>query len=818
MAGDPPDSVLARRVRELEAELATAIQRGRAVLDNTFQFIGILTRDGVMTDVNRSALAFIGLDWSDVVGKPFWETPWWTHSASEQAKLRDAIMRAARGEFVRFETTHTSASGVVATIDFSLKPVRDATGVVALLVPEGRDISDRKRMEDQLRRAGTELEERVAQRTADLTRANAELKAALAGTQSAERFRDGVMDAVADPVFVKDEQLRHVAVNDAMCEFFRIPRERLMHRTDEELFPADEVKVFREYDERVLATGEPSVNEEQVTDGHGQVHIISTRKTLYRDEAGGRFIVGVVRDLTDIRKAQRQLAENLAVLNSVIENLPMCVKLVRRDGRLLEMNPAGLAMIGATREQAIGGSVLSLVAEDDRAGWAAFHAAVCGGEKRQHRFRMLDLQGRVHQMESLAVPLQLGSAGEVVQLGLTRDVTGLLRQEEERQKLEGRLRHAEQMEALGTLAGGVAHDFNNILSALLGFAERALLDLPAGGRAAEDIQQVLTAGGRARDLVRQILAFSRKAELEYKPTRLQPVVAAALKLLRASIPSTIEFVVYVDDACGPVMADASQINQVLFNLCTNASHAMRERGGLLRVGLHEVSPGLGATGPKAGTWVELVVGDTGHGIEPALLDRIYEPYFTTKPKGEGTGLGLSVVHGIVKAHHGEISVESTLGEGTTFRVLLPRIGLELASEQEHADVARGAAERVLLVDDEQVLATVLERLLTELGYRVTVFSDSTRALDAFRRDPGGFDVCVFDVTMPHLTGDRLAGEVLALRPAMPVLLQTGFSDNVDEERARALGVRELLRKPVSRVVLAGALRRALDGDAVARGG
>ena len=392
---------------------------------------------------------------------------------------------------------------------------------------------------------------------------------------------------------------------------------------------------------------------------------------------------------------------------------------------------------------------------------------------------------------------------------ISRDITEL-------KTLEIQLRQAQKMEAVGTLAGGIAHDFNNILTPILGYSEIIAESLPAGSPLVELAREVLQAGRRARDLVKQILAFSRQTAQERSPIEVDLVVKEALKLLRSSLPTTIEIKQNIATKA-LVLADPTMIHQVMMNLCTNAYHAMRETGGTLAVALSEVNIApedyVTELHLTSGRYLRLEVSDTGCGMPKQIHERIFEPYFTTKAKGEGTGLGLSVVHGIVTGLGGHITVYSELGKGTTFHVYLPKYQEKARADDETAatvvSLSRGN-ERILVVDDEKVIVELIRKILESLGYRVTACCDSLLALEQMEAHPADFDLMVSDMTMPHLNGAELAQRVLAIRPDLPIILCTGFSEIINEEKAVALGIRRLIMKPVLRDDLAKVLRQVLD--------
>lgn len=388
-------------------------------------------------------------------------------------------------------------------------------------------------------------------------------------------------------------------------------------------------------------------------------------------------------------------------------------------------------------------------------------------------------------------------------------------------RLEAQLRQAQKMESIGTLAGGIAHDFNNILGAIIGYAQLARYNLKDNDQALKDIDHVLTASNRAKDLVKHILGFSRLTEHRMQPVQLHHIVKEALKLIRASLPSTIEIRQSIAGSRTTILADPTEIHQVIMNFCTNALHAMESSGGILDVTLAPVdSDAVDMTeypDLKPGSYLKLVVRDSGCGIDPRHIERVFDPYFTTKKQGTGTGLGLAVVHGIVKNHGGVIHVKSEPGKGTVMTVLFPR----LAGAAEQDVPAVGALptghETILFVDDEAALVEIEKSMLQRLGYRVITESSSTRAFELFRRDPHQCDMVITDMTMPDMTGVELARRCSSLRPGLPIILCTGYTNKITEARAREAGISRLLLKPVEIRELAEAVRRLFD-QAGARNG
>ena len=369
---------------------------------------------------------------------------------------------------------------------------------------------------------------------------------------------------------------------------------------------------------------------------------------------------------------------------------------------------------------------------------------------------------------------------------------------------------------IGTLAGGIAHDLNNILFSIIGNTEMSMDEVPEGSMARSNMQEVLTAAKRARDMVRQILDFSRQGIQERKPLRVQPIIDEALQLLNASVPAFIEIIEDIDMECGPVLADPTQIHQIMMNLCTNAYHAMREKGGTMGVTLRQINIDSSdlptPLGLKSGSGMKHVESDTGHGMAREVMERIFDPYITTKGPGGGTGMGLSVVHGIVKGHGGDISVHSEPGKGTRVDVFLPMIenNTEVPLETVSLESIPGGNEHILLVDDEENIVHMIHHMLERLGYHVTGRTSSVEALEAFRSQPKKFDIIITDQTMPNMTGEELAKELLQIRPDIPIILCTGFSEIIPEEKAKAIGIKDYIMKPVLKSQLAKAVRYALD--------
>ncbi len=631
-----------RRDQEL---LKKSEQKFRVVFDQAFQFISVLSTDGVVLQANQTGLQSASIGEDAVLGKPFWETPWWVHSVELQQRLQTAVLEASRGKLVRFEATLPKTGGEIRYFDFSLKPVTNAQGQVVLLIPEGRDITERKLTEEKLR-------------------------------ESEEKYRS-MMESMDDATYICSPDFLIEYMNPAMI---------LRTRGDSSSEPCHKV------------------------------------------------------------------------IHGLDEKCPWCVH--------------EKVMMG----ESINAEVLSPL--DDKA----------------------------YHISNLPI---FHTDGSVSKLTVFRDLTEI-------KKLEIRLRQAQKMEAIGTLSGGIAHDFNNILFPIVGHTEMLLEDIQEDGPIRNSLKEIFTSALRGRDLVQQILTFSRQEKNELTLIKIQPIIKEVLKLIRATIPTTISINQNLQPNCGAIKADPTRIHQIIMNLTTNAYHAMEANVGELKVSLKEINlneydliePDL-----KPGLYACLSVSDTGIGMNKDVLNRIFEPFFTTKEKGKGTGMGLSVVHGIVKSMNGAIQAYSEPGKGTQFHVYLPVIGIAFENQEPQIKESLiGGSENILLVDDEEAVILMEKQILNRLGYQVVSFTNSEEALEVFKSDSDKFDLVITDMAMPKIPGDKLAVELIKIRPDIPILLCTGFSESMTDEKIKSLGIKELLMKPISINDLAQKIRKILDGN------
>ncbi|MGC4074725.1 MAG: PAS domain S-box protein [Nibricoccus sp.] len=533
--------------------------------------------------------------------------------------------------------------------------------------------------------------------------------------------------------------------------------------------------------------------------------------------AGRMCLVLVIRDVTEQRAAEQALRDSEARFRSYFESPLIGMAITGPDKSWLEVNDQLCRMLGYTQKELRGMKWSDLTPADDLERNEEHLRRAVAGEVDTYgldkRYRRKD--GEIIHA-SIAVRCIRKPDGAVDYfLTVVQDQTARIEAERAQTELESQLRQAQKLEALGQLAGGIAHDFNNILTAIMAYAELAAMDVDNPDEVRQHLDQVQKASNRARDLVRRILTFSRQRKQERKAMPLKPVIDEVLSLVRSTLPATIELSVRISDDVPVVLADPSQVHQVLMNLCTNSAYAMRDRPGRLSVMLGRVKvdaaqvriqPDL-----REGFYACVTVSDTGSGMTSAVLKRAFEPFFTTKGPGEGTGLGLSVVHGIMQDHEGAVTVESVLGKGTTFRLYFPeQIGATEEGPVGAQPLMSGHGERVLFIDDELALCDSTRQLLDKLGYQTTALSSPVAAMERFRENPDGFDIVITDLSMPFMTGVDVGREMLALRPELPVVLASGFTGTWTAEKVQAQGMRDLLIKPLTAAALSAAIRRVLD--------
>ena len=425
-----------------------------------------------------------------------------------------------------------------------------------------------------------------------------------------------------------------------------------------------------------------------------------------------------------------------------------------------------------------------------------------------------DDNGIMDWMEIFKSPIFNEEGAVVGTVGVARNITERKYAEYERKELEIQLRQSQKMEAIGTLAGGIAHDFNNILAAVMGYAEIALEEVSEDHQLKLRLERILNAGSRGKELVNQILTFSRQQEKAYQPVNLGSIVEEALKMLRPLIPSTIDIRSHLKPSLNIIMADPTQIHQIIMNLFTNSSHAMRVNGGNLEIYVEDIDLDQKSSAQyvelQPGPHVVLTVTDTGHGLDKDVIGRIFEPFFTTKKLGDGTGMGLSVVHGIVKGLKGAITVDSEPGQGTTFKLFFPCTNGNMKETEGFNAGMDSGDERIMVVDDELAIVDVTKEMLVSLGYKVDAFNNSLEAFECFKENSDGIDLVITDQTMPSMTGEQLSKMIKQIRPTMPIVMLTGFSEEMTKEKALEMGIEDYIMKPFVKRDLAVSIRQTLN--------
>ena len=630
-----------------------------------------------------------------------------------------------------------------------------------------------------------------------------------------ERFQK-LLEAIPDAVVVVNADGCIVFINVQVETVFGYSNRALLGQTVEMLLPQrfrtlhtmDRARYQTGPRPRTMGTGSELYGLHK--DGHEFPVEVSLNALETED---GLLILSAIRDVTARQRAAKLLQQQRDWLDVTLTSIGDGVIATDAHGVITRLNPVAERLTGWLAVDAVGHplhTVLRIIHTHTRLPIA--DPVVCvlqAGDpvRLGDHLSLLTRQGHEIAIDESVAPIR---TAEGVLQGLVvvfRDVTERLRMEEQ-------LRQTQKIQAIGTLAGGIAHDFNNILTAIFGYTELAMFDTSQSTATQAYLQQTLIAAQRARDLVKHILTFSRTQSTGHALLDLAPLVREAATFLRASLPATITIELHIAEQPGFVHADATQIYQVLMNLCTNAGQAMQATGGRLDISLENVHVNAAAvarhTDLKPGPYVRLRVRDTGPGMSPEVLERIFEPFFTTRETGEGAGLGLSVAHGLVRDHDGAITVESGPGQGATFEVYLPQdvAGKAVSSPPAYADLPHGR-ERILLVDDDVSVAFIGQALLTRLGYEVVTYADSAEALEIFRATPAHFDLIITDYTMSPMTGDVFARACREIRPDIPLILCTGFSETMDADRAQQLGMNAFLMKPWTLQVLAQTLRYVL---------
>jgi PAS domain S-box-containing protein len=636
--------------------------------------------------------------------------------------------------------------------------------------------------------------------------------------ESERKYRD-IIDSAPDLRYRMDMDGRIVFISRSVLSLsgYTVEEATGMKMAEEIYINPDERKNFLQ---TLQKNGSITDFEAQLKRKDGSIWWASTNAYFHKDEDGNPIgVEGVTRDITERKQAEMGLKKSEAKYRTLFENMAQGVFYQKPDGKIFDFNKNALDMFGLTSDQFLRKTSFDpswrVINEDGMNSSGDQHPSIVALRTGKP---VLDAIAGVFNpvkndfvwLNINAIPQFKNGEPKPYQVFVTlHDITDL-------RKAESEIRQAHKMESIGILAGGIAHDFNNILSIIIGNAELALDDLSDWNPSYKNLKEIKIASLRAKDVVSQLLSFSRKTEQKQKPLDIKKVIKESIKLIRSSIPSSIEIHEEIPEKIDTILADATQIHQVLINLCTNASHAMLDDGGLLEIILcsktlnkqtDKISKGL-----SPGNYIELIVKDSGSGIDLKIYDKIFDPYFTTKEVGKGTGMGLAVVHGIVKNHKGEIYVDSELGKGTTFTILFPAIAEQPQQNTEIKEVKSNppGKETILFVDDEEVLVDMAKKILEKFGYTVQISTNPVKALAIFEADPSLFDLVISDMTMPQMSGVKLSEKLREIQNNIPIIICTGHSSLIDEEKAKDIGISAFAMKPITMSEIAKLIRNVLD--------
>ncbi len=663
-------------------------------------------------------------------------------------------------------------------IGYEMKPV-DLDRLLALI----QQISERKRAEDAL--------------------------------AESENFLKKIIDAIGDPVFVKDRKHRWVLLNKSWCRFIGYRLDELVWKTDYDFFPKKEADIFWEKDEIVFNTGEEIVYEQAITDAKGIVHTVATKKSLYTNEHGEKFIVGIIRDITERNRSEEALRESEEKFSKTFHNAPLLITISDLDdGTYIDVNEEFLKVTGFTREEALGKTSVELgwIRADDRARLAEIIRA--DGRISGMELSLIAKDGKVTTCLYSGITITI--RGKAYLLTLAQDISDHKRTEEDKARLEDKYRQSQKMEAIGRLAGGVAHDLNNLLTPIMGYGEMLLDNFHPEDKRRKYMSQIVFAGERTQNLVRQILTFSRKQVMEYRVLDLNKIIEGFKTLLRRTIREDIEIKFILSPAISTVMADIGQIEQVIMNLAVNAQDAMPEGGRLImETAMVELDEEYAASRPdvQTGSHVMLAVSDTGCGIDEETQEKIFEPFFSTKGD-QGTGMGLATVFGIVKQHRGDIWVYSEPDKGTTFKVYLPvpeETNIELKPLEKPTGNLCGS-ETILLAEDNENVRNFTQDLLKNKGYTLIVAENGIEALAVLEAYAGSVHLLLTDLVMPGMNGNELFSQAVGKHPDLKVLYMSGYTDNVISHHGMLEEGVNYIQKPFSVKALAANVREVLDND------
>ena len=735
--------------------------------------------DLTIMDFNKKSLETFKCEGKDFKGKtPFEISPPKQNDGKNSKEKAFEIMSTLleQQQPVTFEWQHKRFTGEVFDAEVSLSILEHEPEIILQAIV--RDITARKQVEEKL--------------------------------QKSERNYREIYNASSDAIFIHDTKTgKIVDVNQTMLEMFGYTRQEALQLEIGDISSGEPQFIQIEAMKRIRKVVNEGPQMFEWFSRHKNGSCFWTEVALRKTQIGGKGrVLAFVRNITQ----RKQLDSELRLVKHSIEHSAYPFEWIQKDARFVYVNDASCRALGYTHEELCSMRVSDIDPDFPSEDWPGFWKKLKTEKTLTFESYHRKKNGDIFPVEILANHVVFEGREHV--FAYAKDISEERKYENDRKKLETQLLQAQKMESIGTLAGGIAHDFNNILSPIIGNTELAIMDVDNNNPIKLNLDEIMKAGLRAKDLVQQILAFSRQREQQKAPVQMGLMIKEISKLLRSSIPTTIDISYDIKAEIDTVLADPTQIHQVIMNLCTNASHSMGEKGGELEIELDDLflESNIGGkyTDLNPGSYLRLTVRDTGYGIKPEVMDKIFEPYFTTKEIGIGTGIGLAVVHGIVQSLGGDINVESTPGEGSSFRVLFPKYEAEVLEEKEDSDLLPSGTEQILLVDDEKATVDVVKVMLERLGYQVTTRTSSIEALEAFRNQPDTYDLVVTDMTMPNMTGKDLAKELMTIRPDIPIILCTGFSEQIDKRSAGEMGIKAFVMKPVVMRDIADTIREVLD--------
>jgi PAS domain S-box-containing protein len=743
--------------------------------------ITVVNRDGRITFANRRAEEVLGLTNGQITHRAYNAPAWHITDGNgnpfpdEELPLRRVIATARPVYDLRHAIEWPDGSRVLLSINAA--PLFDDAGQVDGMVSSVEDITKRVRAEDALR-------------------------------ENEKRFR-GIVDSMADWIWEIDANGRYTYCSEKIESILGYSPAEIIGKTPFDLMVPDEAERVGEVFGKITAHKEPIIDLENWNESKdGRRVCLMTNGVPVLDENGSLLgYIGVDRDITDRKRAEEALRESEEKLRTILEANPDPIVVYDKNGHPRYLNPEFTKLFGWSLNE-LKGNFIPFVPENQREITSNKIKEIYEhGDTDRIETKRLTKEGKAIDMLVSAAPIK---GADEKPSGLVVCLTDISKTKE----LEDQIRQAHKMEAIGTLAGGIAHEFNNILGIIIGNTELAIDDVPEWNPAKDCLKEIRKASLRAKDVVRQILSFARKTPATRKPIKISTIIKESMKLIRATIPTSIEIRQEILCDSEMILANPTEISQILINFCSNSIHAMEDKTGVLVARLETVTLNDRSAAQyedlRAGKYVKLTVKDSGDGVDPEIMDRIFDPYFTTKEVDKGLGMGLAVVFGLVKKHDGAIKFTSEVGKGSTAAVLFPIAEVQTETEMAETDDLPTGTERILLVDDEASIVKMVTQMLERQGYEVVGRTSSKEALELFQEEPGKFDLIITDMAMPDMTGDRLTQELINLRPNIPIILCTGHSDRIDKDKAEDLGIKAYTIKPLDMREFTKMIREVLD--------